>query len=207
MSYLTAICSRLLPGHTVTSLLMSLLYAQKPPCNKFVKSLNLSILTKIPSTRRYLIPLVSRWKISDSLSALPSLGTIAVVWKKSSRSCKRQCSIPSTTQKNLSNMVCRHRRVYCSMVLLVLVRPCSPRPSQMNVMPISSASRYVACTCQVLLDSYWLNSSRALSSSQCGSVNWKPTSVMSLTKLALLRLVLCSSMSWTLRKSSWRRWR
>ena len=43
---------------------------------------------------------------------------------------------------------------YGPTVLLVLVRPCSPRPSQMNVMPISSASRYVVCTCQVLLDSY-----------------------------------------------------
>ena len=103
--YLIAICSRSLPRHTVTSALISLLSAQKPPYNKFVKSLNLSILTKIPLTWRYLIPLMSRWRISDLLSApptrlhsarpsskcLPSLGTISVVWKKSSRSCKRQC--------------------------------------------------------------------------------------------------------------------
>ena len=35
--YLTAICSRSLPRHTVTLLLMLLLSAQKPPCNKCEK--------------------------------------------------------------------------------------------------------------------------------------------------------------------------
>ena len=38
--YLTAICCRSLPRHMVTSALISLLSAQKPPYNKFVKSLN-----------------------------------------------------------------------------------------------------------------------------------------------------------------------
>ena len=39
------------------------------------------------------------------------------------------CSTPSTTLRSLSIMVCYRQRMYCSMVLWVLVRPCSPRPS------------------------------------------------------------------------------
>src|SRR5882724_7972857 len=86
------------------------------------------------------------------LSKCPlSLGTMLVVWRRSNWSCRRQSNTPSTTQRSSSNMVCCRRRVYCSMVLPVLVKPCLPRPSRMSVMPTSSASRSVAGVFHVLL--------------------------------------------------------
>jgi hypothetical protein len=70
-----------------------------------------------------------------------SLGTISVASRRSSRNFRRPCSIQSSIQTNSSNTVCNRQRVYCFMVLLVPVRPCSPRPLRVKARRTSSLSR------------------------------------------------------------------
>ena len=113
--------------------------------------------TRTPSTRRCSTLSVSPWTISVSPSVcrtrrpsarpssrcLPSPGTTLVVSRRSSRSSRRPSSILWITPRSFSSMVCRHQRASCSMVPLVRVRRCSPKPSPMSAKPTSLASRQV----------------------------------------------------------------
>jgi hypothetical protein len=80
--------------------------------------------------------------LRETVKDLPSLRMTLVVWRRSN-SCRRQCSTPSTTQRSSSSMVYRRRRVYCSMVPLVLMRPCFLGPPRTSATPTSSVSRSV----------------------------------------------------------------
>ncbi|KAJ4110426.1 AAA ATPase cdc48 [Fusarium oxysporum] len=100
-------------------------------------------------------------------------GRTLVVSRRSSRISRRTFSTLLTTPRSTSSSVCLLLEVCCSLVLLVLVKLCWPRPLPTSVLPTSSPSR-------------------DLSFSACGLVSLRATSETSSTRLVLPLLVLSS---------------